>query len=77
MDEKEVFAEEAADVAMEAIKNGVARIKLTRKEVYNTTLHDISEARAVMELLMKKNFIKEPDIALLRAAARKAIDAVK
>jgi malate dehydrogenase (oxaloacetate-decarboxylating) len=77
MDETEVFAEEAADVAMEAIKNGVARIKHTRKEVYDMTLHDIREIRAVMELLMKKNFIKKPDIALLKAAAKKAIDAVR
>jgi len=77
MDEIEVFAEEAADVAMEAIKNGVARIKLTREEVYDTTLRDVREARAVMDLLMKKNFIKKPDMALLKAAAGKAIDAVK
>ncbi|MFH0974266.1 MAG: NADP-dependent malic enzyme [Spirochaetota bacterium] len=77
MDETEVFAEESADVAMEAIKNGVARIKLSREEVYKTTLADIKEARAVMDVLMEKQFIKKPDIALLEAAAKKAIDAVK
>ena len=77
MDETELFAEEAADVAMEAIKNGVARIKLTRQEVYDKTLQDIREVRAVMDLLMKENFIKKPDMALLEAAARKAIEAVQ
>lgn len=77
MDETEVFAQVAADVAMEAIKNGVARIKLTRKEAYTATLQDIKSARAVMELIMKKDFIKMPDMALLKAAAKKAIDAVK
>ena len=77
MDEVELFAEEAADVAMEAIKNGVARIILTRDEVYNRTLADIREARATMELLMEKNFIKKPDIKLIEDAAKKAIDAVK
>jgi malate dehydrogenase (oxaloacetate-decarboxylating) len=77
MDETEVFAQEAADVAMEAIKNGVARIKLTREEVYNTTLRDIKEARDMMDLLMEKNFIKKPDIKLLEDAAKKAIDSVK
>ena len=77
MDETELFAEEAADVAMEAIKNGVARIKLTRQEVYDRTLEDIREVRAVMDLLMKENFIKKPDMALLEAAARKAIEAVQ
>ena len=77
MDEIELFAEEAADVAMEAIKNGVARTILTRDEVYRRTLADIREARAVMDLLMEKNFIKKPDIKLLEDAAKKAIDAVK
>jgi len=77
MDETELFAEEAADVAMEAIKNGVARIKLARQEVYDKTLQDIREVRAVMDLLMKENFIKKPDMALLEAAARKAIEAVQ
>jgi malate dehydrogenase (oxaloacetate-decarboxylating) len=77
MDETEVFAEEAADVAMEAIRDGVARIILTRDQIYDTTLKDIREARAMMDLLMKKNFIKKPDIALLKAAAKKAINAVK
>ena len=42
MDETEVFAEEAADVAMTAIKNGVARITPDRDSVYNQTLHDIT-----------------------------------
>jgi malate dehydrogenase (oxaloacetate-decarboxylating) len=77
MDETEVFAEEAADVAMEAIKNGVARINLSRDEVYTTTLRDIKEARAIMDVLMEKNFIKKPDTSLLEEAAKKAIDKVK
>ena len=33
MDETEVFADEAADVAMTAIENGVARVTPTRDEV--------------------------------------------
>jgi malate dehydrogenase (oxaloacetate-decarboxylating) len=77
MDETEVFAEVAADVAMEAIKDGVARIHLTRQEVYDRTLQDIREARAVVDLLMKKKFIKKPDISLIKAAAKKAIEAVQ
>ena len=46
MQETEVFAVEAADVAMQAIKDGVARVELTWDEVYKTTLADIKEARA-------------------------------
>jgi malate dehydrogenase (oxaloacetate-decarboxylating) len=77
MDETEVFAEEAADVAMEAINNGVARISLKRDEVYKTTLRDIKETRAIMDLLMEKEFIKKPDIKLLEDAFKKAVDSVK
>ncbi len=77
MDETEVFAQEAADVAMEAIRNGVARIQATRDEVYRKTLQDIGEARAQMEMLMEHGFIKKPDVRLLEDAVRKAIAAVK
>jgi malate dehydrogenase (oxaloacetate-decarboxylating) len=77
MDETEVFAQVAADVAMEAVKNGVARIKLTRDEIYKTTLRDIKETRAIMDMLMKKEFIKKPDMQLLKDALKKAVDSVK
>ncbi len=76
MDETEVFAQEAADVAMEAIKDGVARVQMTKDEVYNRTLADIKEARDAIDLMMENNFIKKPDIKLLEDAAKKAIDAV-
>ncbi len=73
MDETEMFAHEAADVAMTAIANGVARVKPTRDEVYGGTLRDIKEARAIIDLLMKEQFIKTPDVSLLTAAVEKAV----
>jgi malate dehydrogenase (oxaloacetate-decarboxylating) len=76
MDETEVFAEEAADVAMTAIKNGVARVTPERKAVYDQTLHDIQEARAMIDTLMKANFVKPPDAAILQAAVEKAVAGV-
>ncbi len=77
MNETEVFAQEAADVAMMAIKNGVARVEMSHKEVFDKTLADILEARAIHDLLMKENFVKEPEMAMLEDAVQKAIDAVK
>jgi malate dehydrogenase (oxaloacetate-decarboxylating) len=77
MQETEVFAVEAADTAMQAIKDGVARIKPTWDEVYKTTLADIKEARAAIDLLQKKGFIQAPDVKLLIAARDKAVAAVK
>jgi malate dehydrogenase (oxaloacetate-decarboxylating) len=77
MDETEVFAVEAADVAMQAIKDGVARVELTWDEVYNATLADIKQARAAIDLLQKNGFIQPPDVELLLAARDKAVAAVK
>ena len=77
MDETDVFAQEAADVAMMAIKNGVARRTLDHGTVYQKTLHDIHEARAAIDLLMKNDFIKAPPLEMLEAAVKKAVDAVK
>ncbi|MBP1635656.1 MAG: malate dehydrogenase (oxaloacetate-decarboxylating) [Acidobacteria bacterium] len=77
MDETEVFAEEAADVAMKAIENGVARTVLERKTVYERTLHDIQEARDMIGTLMKADFIKPPDAAMLQAAVDKAVALVR
>jgi malate dehydrogenase (oxaloacetate-decarboxylating) len=77
MDETEVFAQEAADVATQAVKQGVARIQLTHQQVYDTTLREIKEARDILNLLMKENFVKQPDMALIEAAVKKAVDTVK
>jgi malate dehydrogenase (oxaloacetate-decarboxylating) len=77
MEETELFAQEAADVATQAVKQGVARIQLTHQQVYDTTLHDIKKSRDILNLLMKEEFIKKPDMALIEDAVKKAVDAVK
>ncbi|MCK5055554.1 MAG: NADP-dependent malic enzyme [Candidatus Aminicenantes bacterium] len=77
MDETEMFANEAADVATEAIKNGVARIEYDWQTIYDQTLKDIKEARAILDLLMENDFVKKPDTKLLEDALKKAIDTVK
>jgi malate dehydrogenase (oxaloacetate-decarboxylating) len=77
MDETEVFAKEAADVAMQAVKDGVARSEKTWDEVFKKTMADIKEARDAMGLLMEKNFIRKPDLKLLEDAVKKAVAAVK
>jgi len=77
MDETDVFAVEAADVAMQAAKNGVARLTVTWQQAHDKALADIKEARAAIELLQKNNFIKPPDPKLLEEAVKKAVEAVK
>ena len=77
MDETEMFAHEAADVAMEAIKNGVARLNLTWDEVFNRTMDDIKKTRDTIDMMMEKGFIPEPDEAMLEQALKVAVDTVK
>ena len=77
MQETEVFAAEAADVAMQAMKDGVARVELTWDHVYKTTLADIQEARSIIDLLQKNDFIKAPDLRMLEEARDKAVAAAK
>jgi len=72
MQETEVFAVEAADVAMQAIKDGVARVELTWQQVYDATLADIKEARAAIDLLQGNGFIEAPDVEMLIDARDKA-----
>jgi malate dehydrogenase (oxaloacetate-decarboxylating) len=77
MDETEMFAHEAADVAMEAIKNGVARVHLTWDEVFKRTMDDIKQTRDTIDMMMKNGFIPEPDVQMLEKALKVAVDAVK
>ncbi|MDX9695359.1 MAG: NADP-dependent malic enzyme [Bacteroidales bacterium] len=77
MDETEMFAYEAADVAMEAIKNGVARIKLDHAAVVKKTLDDIKLTRDTIDMMMVNNFIHRPDVKILEEALQKAVEAVK
>jgi len=77
MEETEIFAVEAADVAQQAIKEGVARINLSWDEVYKRAKADIEAARSLAEDLKKLGHIKEPPIEIMEKALEQAISAVK
>jgi malate dehydrogenase (oxaloacetate-decarboxylating) len=77
MDETEVFAGEAADVAMAAIEEGVARVNLTRDEVYQKTRADIAASRALVEDMHRLGHIQEPPPELLEKALTDAIKGVE
>ncbi|MDL2228983.1 NADP-dependent malic enzyme [Treponema sp. OttesenSCG-928-L16] len=77
MEETEVYAEQAADVAMQAIDEGVARLKLSRDEVYRRAKEDISAARILVEDMKKLGHIAEPPAEMLEEALAKAVEAVK
>jgi malate dehydrogenase (oxaloacetate-decarboxylating) len=76
MDEASVFPEEAADVAMQAIKDGVARIQMSRQEVFDKAAADIKESRDMIKHLTETGFIKNPPQEMLDKALEWAVKQV-
>jgi malate dehydrogenase (oxaloacetate-decarboxylating) len=60
MDEIDVFAREATAVGLKAIDQGVARVKKSRKELYENALSLIRRAREETQSLMQEGFIRPP-----------------
>jgi malate dehydrogenase (oxaloacetate-decarboxylating) len=77
MDESEVFAIEAADVAMKAIEEGVARVTMSWEAVYEKAKADIAASRALTDDLMKLGHIATPPDSMIRDALDWAISQVK
>jgi malate dehydrogenase (oxaloacetate-decarboxylating) len=73
MNEAGVFSIEAADVAMQAIEDGVARIKLTREEAIKIAKYDIDYARNIAENACQTGFIKCPPEEILKQALEETI----
>lgn len=57
--ESELFPTVAAEVAMQAIQDGVALNIKSKSEVYLTAKQDIEESHAITQFLQEKGFIKE------------------
>jgi len=77
MDETGVFAVEAADVAMQAIKDGVARIEMTWEEAFQKAKADIDYSRGMTKCVMENGFIDAPSDDMLQNAIKWAVDQVK
>ena len=60
MDDWEVFPREATAVGMKAIEQGVAKLKMSRDELFQTSSSIIKRAREETQCLMKEGFIKMP-----------------
>jgi malate dehydrogenase (oxaloacetate-decarboxylating) len=60
MEEWEVFPREAVACALKSIEQGVARIKPSRKELYERATAIIQNARESVKQLMKQGLIKPP-----------------
>lgn len=60
MDDWEVFPREAVAVGMKAIEQGVARIIMTKEQLYKKAAERIKNARNMSKALMKQGFIPKP-----------------
>ena len=62
MDSWEVFPREAVAVGLKAISQGIARIKLSRQDLYDQAMSLIKKSRDITQSLMKHGFIAQaPD----------------
>ncbi len=77
MEDEEVFAVEAADVAMQAVKEGLARVNMSWDEAYKRAKEGIAESRAITKHLMEAGFIKEPPKEMYEEALAYAIEKTK
>ncbi|MDP8202489.1 MAG: hypothetical protein P9M11_10180 [Candidatus Tenebribacter burtonii] len=71
------FRYEAADVAMQAIKDDSARIEMSWQKVYDKAKADIEYSRGMTKQLMNSGYISKPPDDMLQEAIQWAIDQVK
>jgi len=62
MEDREVYPREAVAVALKAMEEGVARLKLSRQELYDKAVALIERARKQTGVMMREGFIpKAPE----------------
>lgn len=76
MEETEVFPIVAADVAMQAIKDGVARKGLTWDEAHEIAKRDIDYSRSLIHSMQDDGYIKNPPQEILQEALEYTIKEV-
>ena len=77
MDDVEVFPREAADVAAQAIADGVAQHQITPEEVFQKADRDIKSNREMVQLLMEREKIPTPPKSMIDDALAGAIVEVR
>jgi malate dehydrogenase (oxaloacetate-decarboxylating) len=68
MEEPGVFPFEAAEVAMQAVKEGLSRLSMTHEEVFRKAEEDIRSSREITDMMIKNNYIKTPPGEMLQEA---------
>ncbi|MDR2375521.1 MAG: NADP-dependent malic enzyme [Treponema sp.] len=73
IEETDIFAREAADVAREAVNEGLARLDRSWDDVYNQAKADITAARSLAEEMKKLGYIQEPPQDLLNEVLQQTL----
>jgi len=76
MTESALFPIVAAEVAVKAVEEGLARITLSREEAFAMAKQDIEHTHNLMQYLMEKDFIKYADIYLVQKALDESIEEI-
>lgn len=76
MEEPGVFPQVAADVAMQAIRENLARVNMKYEEVLRKAEEDIQRSRALVEAMMREGFIKQPPRSVIEDSFQLALQAV-
>ena len=77
MTESEVFPVVAAEVGMQAIKEGHARLILPKDLIYQQAKQDIDQSQQLIHLLMKENIIKQVDQDIISSTLQEAIGEIE
>ncbi|MBW2261551.1 MAG: NADP-dependent malic enzyme [Deltaproteobacteria bacterium] len=77
MGEDVLFPQEAARVAMQAIKDGVARRQMSYEQVLEKAQSDISEARSMIHHLMDEGYIRRPPVEMIEEALAEAVASIR
>jgi malate dehydrogenase (oxaloacetate-decarboxylating) len=77
MEEAGVFPNEAADVAMQAIKDGVARVTMTWQEAYDKAKNDIDYSRGLTHSMTENGFIIKPPMEMIQSSLDWAIAEIR
>ena len=68
MDEPDVFAFEAAEVAERAMLDGVARLSVNKDELFRRVKNEIDQSRSLIHQLMDLGFISAPPREIINRA---------
>jgi len=74
--EWELFPKVAADVAMQAIKEGVALKNLSWQQVYEAAKHDIRQTQELVNLLQDKGYINQIDENMISDVLEEVIEII-